>query len=828
MQVSHPHAEVLYLGDFNVHHSEWLNSNSTDVGGEEAFSFCILNGLEQIIKDPTRVPDRPEHTPQILDLFFTSNPVNFNYSISAPIGSSDHSLISVSTSVTSPPPIPSTQRRLWHFRDTQRTNLRDYFTEFPWQDYCFSTGDTSECALRVEELILSGMEAYVPHTITTFSPSKPWFDGSCSDAIRQRDRAYRAWKDSPSAVTHSAFISSRNRCKAIIRKAKHSFIQKKCDDLSSSPSNNAFWCLAKNVLNNFCKKSNFPPLFRSDGTIAVSPSDKASLFGSLFSANSTLDDSDALSPPDSSLSNPMSLPIFSSRKVRRVLTSLKTNKAYGPGSIPPWILREFAPELAPILSRLFRLILKSATFPSSWKHAFVQPVPKKGDHSNPSNYRPIALTNTLSKVFESLLNTHILKHLRFHNLLSDHQYGFRKARSTGDLLSYLSHIWSSALGNYGESFVIALDISKAFDRVWHKALISKLPRYGFTPLICQLISSFLSERSISALVEGATSCSFPINSGVPQGSILSPTLFLLFIDDLLSSCSNPLHAYADDSTLHTSSSFAAQPSAEARSVSRVIMTNSINKDLNRISEWGNQNLVKFNSLKTQFLPVSLSIDPSYPEIFFNENNIQPLESFSILGVNINSRLSWKSHIVEISKAASKKLGVLFRCKSFFSSEQRYQLVKTTILPSLEYCCHIWGGSPSTYLLDRVWSKAKRLIDSPMLSSSLDPLSLRRDVASLALFYRYFHQHCSSELAGCMPPPLRRPRNTRQAASSHKYCVEIPSSRLARVNACFFPSTSRLWNALPEHVFPDSYDLSSFKRQVYQHLKGMFSSVEWAG
>ena len=257
--------------------------------------------------------------------------------------------------------------------------------------------------------------------------------------------------------------------------------------------------------------------------------------------------------------------------------------------------------------------------------------------------------------------------------------------------------------------------------------------------------------------------------------MLSPTLFLLFIDDLLSSCSNPLHAYADDSTLHTSSSFAAQPSAEARSVSRVIMTNSINKDLNRISEWGDQNLVKFNSLKTQFLPISLSIDHSYPEIFFNENNIQPLESFSILGVNINNRLSWKSHIVEISKAASKKLGVLFRCKSFFSSEQQYQLVKITNLHSLAYCCHIWRGYSSNYLIDRVWSKAKRLIDSPTLSSSLDPLSLRRDVASLALFYRYYHHHYSVKLSGSMPPPLRRLRNARKVASSHKCCVEIPSS-----------------------------------------------------
>ena len=117
----------------------------------------------------------------------------------------------------------------------------------------------------------------------------------------------------------------------------------------------------------------------------------------------------------------------------------------------------------PVLCRLFRLILISCTYPSSWKHALVQPVPTKGDRSNPSNYRPIALTSAVAKVFETLLNSHFIKHLESNNLLSDHQYGFRKARSTGDLLSYLTHTWSSSLRDFGESFIVALDISKAFD-----------------------------------------------------------------------------------------------------------------------------------------------------------------------------------------------------------------------------------------------------------------------------------------------------------------------------------------------------------------------------
>ena len=153
-------------------------------------------------------------------------------------------------------------------------------------------------------------------------------------------------------------------------------------------------------------------------------------------------------------SKPIPSIIISARKVRRVLRSLKTNKASGPDGIPPRFLKEFADELAPVLCRLFCLILISCTYPSSWK-----PVPKKGDRSNPSNYRPIALTSTVAKVFETLLNSHFIKHLESNNLLSDHQYGFRKARSTGDLLSYLTHVWSSSLRNsenHSSSLLISL------------------------------------------------------------------------------------------------------------------------------------------------------------------------------------------------------------------------------------------------------------------------------------------------------------------------------------------------------------------------------------
>ena len=148
-----------------------------------------------------------------------------------------------------------------------------------------------------------------------------------------------------------------------------------------------------------------------------------------------------------------------------------------------------------------------------------------------------------------------MRHLSAHNLLSHYQYGFRKGRSTGDLLAFPTESWSSSFRDFGETFAVGLDISKAFDRVWHKSLIFKLPSYGLYPSLCTFISSFLSNRSIAALVDGHYSSPKTINSGVPQGSVLSPILFLLFINDILNLTQCPIQSYAYETTLHFPTSY---------------------------------------------------------------------------------------------------------------------------------------------------------------------------------------------------------------------------------------------------------------------------------
>ena len=168
----------------------------------------------------------------------------------------------------------------------------------------------------------------------------------------------------------------------------------------------------------------------------------------------------------------------------------------------------------------------------------------------------MALISGLSITFQFVLNKKIMRHLSAHNLFSDCQYGFRKGWS-GDL-AFLTESWSSSFMDFGKTFAVNLDVSKAFDRVWHKSLISKLSSYGLYPL-CTFITSFPSDRSIAAVVDSHCSSPKTINSGVPQGSVPSPTLFPLFINELLNLTQCPIHSYVDDTHLHFSTSYNKGP-----------------------------------------------------------------------------------------------------------------------------------------------------------------------------------------------------------------------------------------------------------------------------
>jgi hypothetical protein len=283
----YPNSSIIYLGDFNVHHAEWLHSGTTDVGGRLALDFAEAHNLSQLIDEPTRVPDRPDHRCNTLDLFLTSIPDSFRAVVLAPLGKSDHCLISVTHRREPTEPYRAVPRRIWHYDRADWGAMAGVFRGHHWPG-CFATGDASVAAAGLAEIILDAMNVHVPHIDRFFSSRTPWFSPACARAVKSRDAAFRLYKRTLSPLSHANFIILRNRCKTITRNAKRSFIIGKCDLLVNESSGKSFWSLYKNISSNFCKSS-IPPLINTDNdALASSPLEKAELLGASFAANSTI------------------------------------------------------------------------------------------------------------------------------------------------------------------------------------------------------------------------------------------------------------------------------------------------------------------------------------------------------------------------------------------------------------------------------------------------------------------------------------------------------------------------------------------------------------
>ena len=279
--------------------------------------------------------------------------------------------------------------------------------------------------------------------------------------------------------------------------------------------------------------------------------------------------------------------------LKKVITNLDSSKASDPDCIQVVVLKNCEPELSYILAKPFNKCLKESCFPDCWIVCLVVLVFKTvGERSTAKNYRPVSFLSVVRKVFEKLVNNRIVDHLEKCGLFSDFHYGFRSSRSTADLLTVMSDRIARAFNRSGATRTVALDISKAFDRVWHAGLLHKLKFYGISGQIFDLISSFLSNRRLWVVLYGKSSQEYPVNAGFPQGSILGPTLFLLYINDLPDDVICNIAIYADDTTLYSKCNQASDLWQQLEQASE------LESDLRDTVDWGRKWIVDFNAEKT--------------------------------------------------------------------------------------------------------------------------------------------------------------------------------------------------------------------------------------
>ena len=424
-------------------------------------------------------------------------------------------------------------------------------------------------------------------------------------------------------------------------------------------------------------------------------------------------------------------------EINNIISSLK-NGAAGWDEFTPQMIKKIRSSINSPLVHICNLSLQQGLFPDELKIANVLPLFKACDPCVFNNYRPVSLLCVLSKVFEKVMYNRLIIFLENYDILFDNQFGFRKLHSSYMALMVLTDKLIKSLEN-GE-FVIGvyLDFSKAFDTVDHEILLSKLSHYGIRGNSLKWFQSYLSNRKQYVTYNGVSSQVNNITCGVPQGSILGPLLFLLYINDLGKICSSTTSIlFADDTNLFKSGSNLSD------------MEDELNSELSKISTWLKTNKLSLNIGKTHFM---LFTDKKRKDhdltIMIDGTKIEEVKKTKFLGVIIDNKLSWKDHVAHVASKVSRGMGMIIKARNYLNRKSLLTLYYTFVYPYLTYCNHIWGNIYQSNLkhLCVLQNKIIRIIAGAKPRESAGPLYVSLGILKLTdinkyLIARFMYKYC---------------------------------------------------------------------------------------
>ena len=608
------YAAVILLGDLNAHYNfVQTTSRNTDVG-MKLYHVLECNNLFQIIDEPTRITSSSE---SILDLIISDSPGLFTHSgTSSPPANCDHNLIFANLNF----PVKKRQtyrRHICNFNGVKVDVLNDSLAAADWDSTLSSSGSELNIDTINEQwfsLFHKIVSFHIPHKSVVIRPrDKFWMNGTIRSAIRKRNRLLKAFFRTKLASCWEKYRRQRNLVVHLIRLAKSAH-EKKINDLLSDPSTSLkmWWRITKSLYGD--KLCSSIPSLKENNDLITDSKKKAEVFNEYFVAQTFLPGSNSKDIPN----HPCPFPKHtlgsirsSHNEVLNILNNLNIAKACGHDGISNRILKMCGPGFCSSLSRLIDLSFSSGQYPKSWKMANVLPLFKKGDRQITSNYRPISLLPCISKICEKIVFIRLYSFLNDVGFFYQLQSGFRPGDSTIMQLIYIVDKIVNALERGNEVRAVFLDISKAFDRVWHKGLLAKLERLGITGSLLKWFRSYLLGRSQRVIVDGLNSEWREIQAGVPQGSVLGPLLFLIYINDITTGIASDCFLFADDSLL-LEEVYSPDRSAQK-----------LNIDLQVISNWSDRWLVTLNASKTKTVTFSSKrIKPVHPSLYLE---LRPIE-----------------------------------------------------------------------------------------------------------------------------------------------------------------------------------------------------------
>ena len=412
----------------------------------------------------------------------------------------------------------------------------------------------------------------------------------------------------------------------------------------------------------------------------------------------------------------------------KIIHKMKLTKT-GVNSMPVSIFKSISDLIVPVLCKLINLSYDSGIFPDCLKVARITPVYKKGDMSNPTNYRPIASLPYISKIYERSMANRLISFFDKFSIISLSQFGFQKNKSTTDAIEHLTNFIYSNLNNKKSIINVLIDLRKAFDTVNHNLLLQKLYRYGIRGLVHHWFASYLTNRQQYVSVGSKVSSVKPINIGVPQGSILGPILFLIFINDLPSSTVNfTTTLFADDTTL----SIANNDYNDLVPI--------LNRELSNVQEWIGKNRVTVNVEKTELMIISnKNTNHNNNQIIFNDEYLKFTDCSMFLGLKLDSKLKFAGHISHICGKIAKNIGIFSKIRYNLPQKARLNFYFSLIFPYISQNIIIWGKAYNCHLepLIVLQKRMIRLISDSDYLEHTDPLFYRLKILKINDIYKYF-------------------------------------------------------------------------------------------